>query len=216
MKTILSKHYKKLIILILMIVGVGVSVFVVKQKRKDTLQTETLKPILLEKDLDITFGQSDAQLSILLYFDYNCHYCKKFFTESFAQLNEEFIQPGRVKLILRLLASPRNLQIENALKSIVCVNNLGNSEYLHDLFLYNYSVIFTSDFQQIIDEFIEKDIYFAECFLGNEVLDYLQGNSKDFKTLKLKGTPTFIIGNKVYAGYRDYETFKQIITNHLF
>jgi len=199
-----------------MIVGVGVSVFVVKQKRKDTLQTETLKPILLEKDLDITFGQSDAQLSILLYFDYNCHYCKKFFTESFAQLNEEFIQPGRVKLILRLLASPRNLQIENALKSIVCVNNLGNSEYLHDLFLYNYSVIFTSDFQQIIDEFIEKDIYFAECFLGNEVLDYLQGNSKDFKTLKLKGTPTFIIGNKVYAGYRDYETFKQIITNHLF
>jgi protein-disulfide isomerase len=214
----LNKTYKRVLTLVLLsvliIVLIGVSIYIIKQKQKDTLNTKVLQSIIIDKDLDITFGNYESDLSIILYFDYNCHYCKKFFLESYNQLNEEFIQSGRVKLILRLMSSTRNLQIENALKSIVCVNKVGNSEYLHELFLHNYSVIFTPDFQQILDEFLEKDIYYAECFLGEEVLGYLQENYKDFKTLKLKGTPTFIIGKEIYRGYRDYETFRQIIIDH--
>ena len=108
----------------------------------------------------------------------------------------------------------RNLKVENALKSMVCINKVGNFEYLHELLLYNYSIIFSPDFQIIIDEFIEKDLSFAECFLGDGALEYLQGNYSDLRKLGSKSMPTFVIGEKIYLGFKDYETLKQIVTKH--
>ena len=150
-----------------------------------------------------------------MYSSYNCSFCTLFFKEVYPKLNEEFIQNGKVKLVMRLMGNTGNLELENALKTAVCINKHGNYQHLHELILHDYQSIFTSEFQSIVDEFIGKDITFAECLLGGEADEYLKDNSNDFKNLGLKGTPTFIIGKKIYPGYRDYDSFKEILTNHL-
>jgi protein-disulfide isomerase len=101
------------------------------------------------------------------------------------------------------------------MKTAVCINKYGNYEYLHELLLNDSKVVVTHEFRDMVNSFIDKDIYVAECILGNEAEEYLNKNVQDYETLKLKGTPTFIIGNKIYTGYQDYEKFEQIITHHL-
>ncbi len=122
--------------------------------------------ILEERELDIVFGSSNAEVTIVAYFSYSCTFCKKFFTEVYQSLNDEFLVPGKAKLIIRLMGNTGNISLDNALKTAVCVNKHGNYEYLHELFLHDFGAVFTDDFQSMIDEFIERDIIFAECLLG--------------------------------------------------
>lgn len=168
-----------------------------------------------DRPLDIVFGNHDAKLAIYMYSSYSCSYCTLFFTDVFPDIKKEYINSGEVKLILRLTVKSNNIDIQNAMKTAVCINKYGNYEYLHELLLNDSKVVVTHDFREMVNEFIDKDIYVAECILGNEAEEYLNQNVKDYETLKFKGTPTFIIGNKIYTGYQNFEEFEKIITHHL-
>jgi protein-disulfide isomerase len=194
---------------------VGVVVFHIINKKGTITISHNQSSILEERNLDIVFGSSNAEVSIVAYFSYSCTFCKKFFTDVFPSLNDEFLVPGKAKLILRLMGNTGNISLDNALKTAVCVSKHGNFEYLHELFLHDFGAVFTDEFQGMIDEFIEKDIVFAECLLGGDAEEYLANNAKDFEMLKLRGTPTFIIGNTIYPGYRDFEAFKAIINKEI-
>jgi protein-disulfide isomerase len=76
-------------------------------------------------------------------------------------------------------------------------------------------VVYSNEFREMIDEFIEKDIFVAECILGEESEHYLKENLKDFETFGMKGTPTFIIGRNIFSGYKDYPEFKKIVESQL-
>ncbi|MFO8021724.1 MAG: thioredoxin domain-containing protein [Perlabentimonas sp.] len=171
--------------------------------------------ILEQRDLDIVFGKPDAPLAIYMYSNYGCTYCKSFLTDVFPQLKEEFIDEGKVKLIMRLTVKTSNLDVKNSLKAAVCVNKYGYFEYLHELLLTDNSVIYSPEFKDMVDDFIEKDMLIAECILGSEAEEYLQQNLKDFDYLELKGTPSFIVGKTIYQGYRDYDEFKKIVKNQI-
>lgn len=170
---------------------------------------------LEERPLDIIFGDDSAKLSIYMYSSYSCTYCNLFFNEGYPQLKEEYIDKGKLKLIMRLTVKTNNIDLLNSLKTAVCINRFGNFEYLHRLLLNNHKVVYTNDFREMVEEFIDKDILVAECVLGGESEEYLKQNLDDFEAFEMKGTPTFIIGNKIYSGYKDYPTFKKIINDHL-
>ncbi|PKP34731.1 MAG: hypothetical protein CVT98_10595 [Bacteroidetes bacterium HGW-Bacteroidetes-15] len=178
-------------------------------------KTSRLSELLEVRPLDIVFGSDTANITVFIYSSYSCSYCNLFFTEAFPLLKEEFIDSGKVKLIMRLTVKTNNVDLLNSLKTAVCINKYGNFEYLHQLLLNNNKVVYTTEFRNIIDEFIDKDIIVAECILGNEAEEYLLQNINDFEAFGMKGTPTFIIGNKIYAGYKDYQTFNENLLEHL-
>ncbi|MDY0200141.1 MAG: thioredoxin domain-containing protein [Bacteroidales bacterium] len=178
-------------------------------------KVEVSSTIFSHRPLDIVFGDSNAPLAIFMYSSYSCSYCKLFFTDVFPNLEKEYINNGKVKLVMRLTVKSNSIDTQNAMRTAVCVNKYGDYTYLHELLLSNSKVVVTNDFRDMVNEFIEKDIYVAECILGGEAEEYLAQNVADFETLKLKGTPSFIIDNQVYTGYQNSEKFNQIITYHL-
>ena len=164
---------------------------------------------------DIVFGNDSAQLSVYMYASYNCSYCRKFFTDVLPELQEDFIDTKRVKIILRLTSRTIDKKLKRALKAQVCVNKYGNYQYLHELLLNNDKIVYTDDFQKMITEFAEKDPFIGECIDGSEANRYLLRNLAEFDSLKVKGTSTFVIKNVVYPGYRDAQAFNKILNKHL-
>ena len=211
-----QKYWGIITTITIAILIVGVVVFHIINKKSTITISHNQSSILEERNLDIVFGSSNAEVSIVAYFSYSCTFCKKFFTDVYPSLNDEFLAPGKAKLILRLMGNTGNISLDNALKTAVCVSKHGNFEYLHELFLHDFGTVFTDEFQSMIDEFIEKDIVFAECLLGGDAEEYLANNAKDFILLELRGTPTFIIGNTIYPGFRDFEAFKAIINKAIY
>lgn len=173
------------------------------------------KELLSKRDLDIVFGNDSATLAMYVYSSYQCEYCRKFFNEVFPKLDSLYIQNNQLKVVMRLTASTKVKERKDALKACVCINKYGNFTYLHKLLLSNFKVMYSDEFIQMIEGFKDKDPFVGQCIDGSEAKDYLIENMNDFKKYKFKGTPTFIIGNQVYMGFRTFDEFQKIINANL-
>lgn len=174
----------------------------------------TITGAIADSELDIVFGNDNAKLTVYMYSNYACSYCKKFFEEAMPEL-QEYIGSSQVKLVLKLVGADANTADMMAQKTAVCVNEHGNYEALHKLYTYNYFVIHTPEFTQMVNEFIDKDHMVAQCILGGEAENYLMANNQEFTHLGFKGTPVFVIRNRVYIGYRGQQNFLKIVKNEL-
>ncbi len=191
-----------LIVLVLIVVAV-----VLFQKKKDN----RVEANIFQNEMDIVHGSDSADLTIYLFSNYTCAFCRKFFNNVYPELKKEYIDSGKVKLVIKPIALTNNEAVINSLKIVVCLNKYGNMEKLHELLLLEPKVIYSGKFEQVVDELTAKDEFVAECMLGGEAEVYLSRNLIDFKRLNCTGTPTFVINNKIYKGYVEYERFKKVV-----
>lgn len=166
---------------------------------------------LNKSDLDIQYGISQVPVSLVLFFSYDCTFCQKFFTDVFPQLQKEFIDKGIVNLRLKPIALSDNEATLKVLKMVACLSKYGKVDKIHKLLIIQPSAIYSQELNTTIDELAEKDEFVAECMFGEEAENYLSQNILAFKVLKLTGTPTFVINNKIFKGYRGYDELKKII-----
>jgi len=52
-------------------------------------------------DDDAVLGNPNAPITIIEFTDYQCIFCRKFWTETFSQLKKDYIDAGKVKLVVR-------------------------------------------------------------------------------------------------------------------
>ena len=164
-----------------------------------------------EHDMDIVFGSEDAPLTVYMYSHYSCKYCVKFLKEDFPELSEEYIKSGKIRFVLKLIELSRNPDVLYSLQAAVCVNRFGDFDKFNELLLSDYRVVFTTEFKDLINSFIDDNSNLAECILNNNNYSYIYTNNREFMELGLKGTPTFIINNHVFSGYRNCHDFRKIL-----
>lgn len=170
---------------------------------------------LQEKDLDIVYGSDKAALTVFMFSSYECKFCTNFLTEVLPLLKKEYIETNKVKLVIKLVDITNNSYVLNSLKLAVSINDCGNFEPIDKLLQSEPSVAYSDEFMQLTDDFIQQDQHIEEYMLSGIAESYIISNYKDFKALSLIGTPAFIINNKIYKGYKDYESFKKIIEKEL-
>jgi protein-disulfide isomerase len=97
-----------------------------------------------------------------------------------------------------------------AIQALVCVNQFGDFEKLHKLLMTDYEVVYTQDFKILIDDFIAANPDIAQCLIHHNDYTYVRSSNKEFREYNFPGTPTFIIENDVYSGYRNAEWFDKV------
>lgn len=209
-----EKLTKKIVIIILLAVllSIGIKLVHVFLFSEKVTKTEIA---IVESDLDIVFGLDSAAINVYLYYSYNCAFCQLFFDEAFKSLNSEYIKNGKVKLVLKPVELTHDEYVLKSLKLLVCINKFGNVEKLNELLLADPKVVYTPEFDQVLQEFIEMDVMVAECMLGGSAENYLLANFIEFKQLDLTGTPTFIINNRIYKGFKNYPLLKEVLEKEL-
>jgi protein-disulfide isomerase len=209
------KPFNKILGITFLIIIVSLLAFFLNSKFGFTEKNKSIETSISTNDLDIVFGVDSAHLTIFLYFRYDCVFCQKFFTEVFPQLNADYIKNGKVKLVLKVLELNNDEYVLNSLKTAVCINKYGDLEKLHQLLLTDPNVVYTNEFREVTEGFVEKDIFIAECMLGGKAELYITANALEFKQLGLTGTPTFIINKTIYKGFMKYNELKRLIENEL-
>ena len=205
----------RLSIYIIITVIIAVTFVVYLNNRNTFKKDHKVKSKIEEYDLDIVYGSDSANLTIFLFSNYNCSFCRKFYTGVYPKLKSEYIDQGKIRLVTKLVALTNNESVINSLKIAVSINEYGNFEKLNELLLVEPKVIYTKQFNQVVEELTEKDDFVAECMYGGEAESYLSKNLADFKRLNCTGTPTFIINDKIIKGYMPYKKFKIIVEKEL-
>ncbi|MCW3787541.1 thioredoxin domain-containing protein [Plebeiibacterium sediminum] len=183
-------------------------------KREKKSGVEVLSTdIELRNENDIIFGNPKAELSVIVFGNYSCKFCSKFFKEVLPVLLKEY--KDGIKFVLKPVPFSDTKEEMDALQMAVSVFKYGNYESFHELLLKDSNVIYDKNYQEYILEIMNLNQAIADNFLDDETRLYIERNRSLFKDLKLKGTPTFIVDHKILSGYLDIKKFEEIINNSL-
>ena len=58
-------------------------------------------PVKVSVDDDPILGDKKARVTLIEFSDYECPFCKKYFTDTYPQIKKDYIDSGKVKLVFR-------------------------------------------------------------------------------------------------------------------
>ncbi len=184
-----------------------------------TLPVQANAPEFLIQDDDVVRGDPNAPITLVEYSDFTCHFCQKFFHETFPKLLSEYIETGKVRFIYRDF--PRGLG--NPLRAADAARCAGEQHAywpMHDRLFNSDGQFSPENLKQMARELKLKESQFAQCLETHKYFPDIEKDLKDAGTLGIRGTPAFVIFPTnvpdnpnliVIPGAFPYETFKEEI-----
>ncbi|MEZ5106896.1 MAG: thioredoxin domain-containing protein [Draconibacterium sp.] len=192
-------------------VFVGLLVLGSCSKKSSDKSFETIKHEVTQKSGDVILSDDSAPKTVFIYASYNCDFCRYFFSRTYPDLKSNYLDNGKLKLVIKWVDFQDNPQVLYSLQAASCIGRFGIYEKFHQLLLVNPGVVFTNDFVELVDDIMEDNSEIAQCILQNNEYEYLRGNVKEFRNNNLSGTPTFVLNNHAYSGFISYDNFKKLL-----
>lgn len=188
--------------------------------------TPPSQKVEVSADDDPWLGSEDTKVTVIEFSDYQCPFCRKYWTESYPQLKEEYIDTGKIKYVFRDF--PLNFHPGAPLASIAgnCIREqLGNEGYFefHDVVFSEQNkqgqgtVQFGEDevmswVNQI--EGIDKD-KFDICYSDPAQKAEVDADFAAGAAAGVSGTPSFFINGEMLVGAQPYSVIKATIDRAL-
>ena len=154
-------------------------------------------------------GNIDSKLIIIEFVDYNCGYCKKTLS-TISKLMKNFDNIQIVFIDYPILSESSEI----AARASLAANEQNAYFEYHTILLNNKKSINENILYKIAKELsldIEK---FKKDISSEKIKNNIIKNIKFANSLKIRGTPTFIIGKQILPGAYDYEKLKKIILDN--
>ena len=151
-------------------------------------------------------GNMESKLIIIEFIDYNCGYCRKTLP-TIAKLIKNFDNIQIVFIDYPILSESS----ETAARASLAANEQNAYFEYHTILLNNKKSINEDILYKIAKELsldIEK---FKKDMSSEKIKNNIIKNVKFANSLKIRGTPSFIIGKQILPGAYDYEKLKKII-----
>jgi protein-disulfide isomerase len=187
------------------------SLLVLGSCRTKSKPFEVLSNHVVQDMEDVVFGDDAAPHAVFMYASYHCDFCRYFFSRTYPKLKKNYLDNGKLKLVIKWVDFQKNEQVLYALQAASCIGRFGVYEKYHQLLLVNPEVVFTEDFDQLIDDIMEDNSEIAQCILENNDFKYLCNNVMEFRKNRLKGTPAFVLNEHAYSGFISYDNFVKLL-----
>ncbi len=151
-------------------------------------------------------GNIESKLIIIEFIDYNCGYCRKTLP-TIAKLIKNFDNIQVVFIDYPILSESSEI----AARASLAANEQNAYFEYHTILLNNKKSINEGILYKIAKELsldIEK---FKKDMSSEKIKNNIIKNVKFANSLKIRGTPTFIIGKQILPGAYDYEKLTKII-----
>ena len=194
-------------------------------------QLPTEQPNLSMKisvDNDPIIGNPDAPITIIEFSDFQCPFCERFYTQTLPLIYEEYIEPGKVKLVFR--DYPIQSIHPNAVPAAIaseCANEQGKFKEMHDTLFENqneWGKQKTADALSLFSQYatkiqLEQEV-FDSCLTSGKYIEEISKDLDDGRDYGVTGTPGFFIGNDQIGyvelkGAQPFESFKKVIDSQL-
>lgn len=183
-------------------------------------------------DDDAVLGDKNAPVTIIEFSDYQCPFCRKFWTETFNQIKKEYIDTGKVKFIYRdFPLSSIHPAAELAAEAANCVREKGGDEAyykMHDKIFQEGNILDggdpntgpvrgTAQFGATELKKWAKDLGYNidSCLDSGKYASEVQKDLTDGQAAGGQGTPYFVINGKPLSGAQPFAAFKQVIDAEL-
>lgn len=160
---------------------------------------------------DILIGRNDAPITLFIYTSYRCKYCSEFFKTNFETLKKEYIDEGIAKIIIKNIGYNNDSTSLLAVKAAYCAYAEGKFFDVHMKLLEEYDVINKTILMNWFTELNIDSTQFIGCLENKTLNKLIIDNRKEMRAIGAKGTPAFVIGEKVINGNRPIAKFRELI-----
>jgi len=169
-------------------------------------ETTPSEPQLVRVSLDDdpVKGDPDAPVTIIEFSDFQCPFCSRFYQQTLPLIEKNYIETGKVKLVYRDL--PLASIHPNAIPSHIaaeCADEQGKFWEYHDALFENQSQWnrlgldeLKNVFKQYADDLELDAASYDACLDSSDIVDEINEDLSDARTLGATGTPTFFIGTE--------------------
>jgi protein-disulfide isomerase len=160
-------------------------------------------------------GDPNAPVTIIEFADFQCPFCGRFFASTEPQLNEAYIQSGKVRLGYWNFAFLGD-ESTWAAESAECAADQDKFWEYHDKLYASQSGenqgAFSKDNLKKFAEDLGFDTQtFNECLDSGKYTSLIQEDTSTSGALGVKSTPTFLVNGQAIVGAQPFEAFQQII-----
>ncbi|MFC1599406.1 thioredoxin domain-containing protein [Patescibacteria group bacterium] len=169
----------------------------------------------------ILLGRLDAPVVIYEYSDYECPFCAKLYTESFASLKADYIDTGDVLYIPKDFPLGFHDNARTAAIATRCANDFGMYWEMRDLIYTNQSE--WSALEDPTDIFVDyiagyslDTEYFETCLTEEKYTHEILADYEKGQELGVRGTPTLIVNGEFFVGSQPYSKVTDFIDEILY
>jgi protein-disulfide isomerase len=162
-------------------------------------------------------GSKEAPLTIVEFTDYQCPFCQRFHTTSFADLKKNYIDTGKVRFYSRDLPLDFHPNAMRAAQAARCANEQGQFWTLRDVMGANPNKL---DLDSLVADAtdLKMDVSaFRACVESEKYKNAVQTDVLEAMKIGASGTPTFVVGKstpdgvdgELVVGAQPYPVFDQ-------
>jgi protein-disulfide isomerase len=173
---------------------------------------------------DRSKGNPDAKVTLVVYSDFQCSYCKQFALDAGRRLDDEFVKTGKINFTFKyfpLLDGDRIGESHWAAFAAECANEQGKFWEYHDrlfaLFREKNTGAFTKDKLKTYAAGAGLDLgKFDACLDTEKYAGLVLDQHTEALQLQLSGAPSFLInGRRMNNHTLDYAEFREAIETEL-
>lgn len=194
-------------------------------------ESETVDMSQIDMEGEPVLGEADAPVTMVIYEDFQCPFCKRFETETFPQIKENFVDSGQVKVVWKDFPAPSlgHDWAEPAAAAVECVYRQDNDAFWNvKEKVFSQAKTLTRGEDEFTPENIQtriKDFASEEgvsssavqsCIDNGNPMDEVNQDKQNILSITSNiGTPTAIINGEKVVGAQPYPQFESTINEAL-
>jgi len=142
-----------------------------------------------------TKGEDTAPVTLVEFSDYHCPYCKRHAQTVLKQLQENYIDTGKLRFVMREFPIP-NLHPRAYAASVaaLCAGDQGNYWGMHDALFNDQKAKQDEDFKAMADSLGLDATAFSTCLASTQFDEQIKADQAEGRKLGISGTPSFVLG----------------------
>lgn len=192
----------------------------------EVLGDTTISNVTLGNDLIL--GNKDAKVTLLEFTDYQCPFCERYFKETFSQIKKDYVDTGKVKLVVKDYPLSFHPNASKAAEASECAKNQNKFWEFHDALFIKQQEWANLDNNGVSNYFKNlsgglgvDQAKFSDCLDKSATKAEVDADIAEGNKAGVDGTPAFFLTNgdafeaktswQKIVGAQPYSKFKTVI-----
>ena len=163
-----------------------------------------------------SIGPDNAEVTVIEFFDFQCPFCGRFFTQTLPLIEEQYLKTGKVKFVYRdFPLSSIHPMAQKSAEASECADEQGKYWEYHDKIFAEQSSLSINSLKQWASDIGMDTAKFNDCLDSGKYESEVKSDLNDAMNSGGRGTPYFLVGNVPLSGAQPFSAFQQAIDSQL-
>lgn len=162
-------------------------------------------------DDDAVKGDPNAPVTIVVWSDFECPFCERFYSQTLGKIEDEYVKTGKVKIVFRDFPLGSHKDAQKAAEAAECAHEQGKFWEMHNILFDKGVKGGAYSFKQYAKELGLDSSRFDRCLDSGKMESETKKDFADGAKAGIRGTPGFIINGELVSGAQPFEKFKSVI-----